>query len=236
LLPYGAALARAFAAIGTPIASTIGMPKPRRLSINVSRSAKRRAGRTAITETPLRMWVGGGVDVQPGLLDRARALLGRRLARFGTHIERAHVRFEGVSVPRRRADTLCRIKLTVAGRPSVFVEEQAHDADEALAHAAGALARAMTRSVERAGMRTPAATPREPTPAALAEPAPRRRKPAPVGEPVATTPARAPARKSGAGKPRKSTLSRHQRTRKNTPRARASRAQRQRQRSRGGRR
>jgi hypothetical protein len=122
-----------------------------------SRSQKARAGRTRVTETPLKIRVSG-VHLPAGFEPRARALLGRRLGRFATHIERATVRFEDINGPRGGVDTVCRIKLAVSHRPSVLVERRAVDADAALKRSATAIAQAMDRSIGRSGMRTPAPT------------------------------------------------------------------------------
>jgi uncharacterized membrane protein YdjX (TVP38/TMEM64 family) len=149
---------------GTSIAGRGGMP-PRHggFARKTSRSQKVRAGRTRVTETPLKIRVSG-VHLPAGFEPRARALLGRRLGRFATHIERATVRFEDVNGPRGGVDTVCRIKLAVSHRPSVLVERRAVDADAALKRSATAVAQAMDRSIGRSGMRTPAPT-RPSTPA-----------------------------------------------------------------------
>jgi hypothetical protein len=117
------------------------------------RSQKARAGRTRVEETPLRIHVSG-VHLPADFRPHARELLGRRLGRFATHIERATVRFEDVNGPRGGVDTLCRIQLTVSRRPTVFVESRAVDAPSALKRSATAAANAMDRSVGRAGLRT----------------------------------------------------------------------------------
>jgi hypothetical protein len=121
------------------------------------RSQKVRAGRTRVSETPLKIRVSG-VDLPEGFEPRARALLGRRLGRFATHIERATVRFEDINGPRGGVDTVCRIKLAVSHRPTVLVERRAVDADLALKRSATAAAQAMDRSIGRSGMPTPAPT------------------------------------------------------------------------------
>ena len=99
----------------------------------------------------------------PAIEKRTRTLLGRRLARFGTLIERVDVRFKDVNGPRGGADTVARIHLSVQGRPAVFVEERALDAERALARAAVTVTRAMDRSVGKRGLRTPAPTRRPST-------------------------------------------------------------------------
>ena len=213
------------------------------------RSTKQRAGRTRVTETPLRIRVSG-VDLTPAVEKRTRALLGRRLARFGTFIERAEVRFKDVNGPARGGvDTRCRIKLTVSRRPSVFVEERALDANRALTRAGSSVARAMARSVEREGLPTLAPTraaPAAPSPAARPKsqeaPAaaqgrrrPNRRGMIYVLEESATKPSRKSTRKSANRQKGGSKLQRRTQRRKHTPKARASRAQSNRARSRAGR-
>src|SRR5262249_16774159 len=137
--------------------------RPRRFADEIPRARKRRAGRTRASETPLEIRVSG-VVVPEGFRSRAHAILGRRLGRFATHIERASVRIE--SGPRGAADAVCRIRLTVSGRPSVVVEGRAYDAEHALRQAVAAAARAIGSSLARARMRTPAPThPRPPRPA-----------------------------------------------------------------------
>jgi hypothetical protein len=110
-----------------------------------------------VSETPLQIRLSG-VHLPVGFGSKARALLGRRLGRFATHIERATVRFEDVNGPRGGVDTVCRIKLTVSGRPPVLVENTAVDAQTALRRSATAAVQAMDRSIGRAGMRTPPPT------------------------------------------------------------------------------
>jgi hypothetical protein len=134
--------------------------RPRRFAEEIPRARKRRAGRTRASETPVEIRVSG-VVVPKGFRPRAHAILGRRLGRFATHIERGSVRIE--SGPRGAADIVCRIQLTVSGRPSVVVEGQAYDAERALRQAAAAAASAMGSSLARARMRTPA--PSHPRPA-----------------------------------------------------------------------
>lgn len=134
------------------------MPRhDRKFARKVPRALKARSGRTRVSETPLRIRLSG-VDLPEDFGRSARALLGRRLGRFATHIERATVRIMDVSNQRGGAGTVCRIKLAVSGRPSVLVEGRGPDAETAFARAASSIARAMERSVERARMPTPSPT------------------------------------------------------------------------------
>jgi hypothetical protein len=135
-----------------------------------ARSQKVRAGRTRVSETPLKIRVSN-VDLPEGFGPQARKLLGRRLGRFATHIERATVRFEDINGPRGGVDTVCRIQLIVSRRPSVLVERKAVDAETALKRATTAVAQAMDRAIGRAGLRTPAPT--GPAPARRPERPPR---------------------------------------------------------------
>jgi hypothetical protein len=121
------------------------------------RRGKARAGRTRVAETPLRIHLSG-VDVPRGFGQRARLLLGRRLRRFGTLIERASVRIEDVSSQRGSTSTVCRIKLTVSGSPSVLVERRGPNASTAFRHAAASISRAMERTVERRRISAPPPT------------------------------------------------------------------------------
>jgi hypothetical protein len=143
---------------GTPVARSGGIMaqrRNRRFAEEIPRARKRSAGRTRASETPLEIRVTG-VVVPQGFRPRARAILGRRLGRFATHIERGSVRIE--SGPGGVADTVCRIQLTLSGRPSVVVEGRAYDAERALRQAVAAAASAMGSSLARARMRTPAPT------------------------------------------------------------------------------
>ncbi len=140
---------------------------PGRFARKMPRALKAQAGRTKVCETPLRIRVSG-VDLPAEFGPRARALLGRRLARFATHIERASVRVEDINGPRGGVDTACRIQLTVSGLPSIVVERRALNAELALKSAASAVGRAMDRSVARARLGTPAPT--RPAPARTRKP------------------------------------------------------------------
>jgi hypothetical protein len=201
-----------------------------------ARPAKRRAGRTPVSETPLHIRVSG-LELPPKVAQKTRALLGRRLARFGTSIERADVRFKDINGPARGGiDTRCRINLTVSGRPAVFVEERALDAERALTQAASSVTRAMTRSIERKGSAVPPPTrtaARKPT---RASSSPKRQGLVYLQETAtATRPSRKSTRKSPNRQKGGTQLARRTRRRKHTPKARAARAQQQRQRARASR-
>jgi len=216
---------------------------PQSMSVHSSKHyvSKRKAGRTSIAETPLRIRVSG-VDLTPEVKEGTHALLERRLARFGPWIERVDVRFKDINGPARGGpDTRCRINLTVSGRPSVFAEERAHDADRALFRAASSVSRAMARSVERKGLSAPSLTRLAP-PAATRSRGNGKATPEPRGsrrirgmiytlEESATTPSRRSTRKNKSGLPSGNKLARRTQGRKHSPKARAARAQRQRRRA-----
>jgi hypothetical protein len=101
-----------------------------------------------VSRTPLKIKTSR-VAPPPEMAERTRALLGRRLSRFGPLIESIEVRFKDVNGPRGGIDTACRVNVRVSGRPSVFVEERAVDVGTALSKAAASITQAMDRSVGR---------------------------------------------------------------------------------------
>jgi hypothetical protein len=190
-----------------------------------------------------------GVILTPIQEERTRRLVSRRLARFGTLVGRVDVRFEDVNGPRGGADTVARIHLPVAGRPPVFAQGRARDADRALARALSSVAAAMNRTTGRRGLRVPAPTrvAVEPGSRATAARAEDRRRARPARgarrtsgmvyrhEASATKPSRKSTRKSANRAKGASRLSRRTRHAKHTPRKRAARAQSQRRRAQRGR-
>jgi len=118
------------------------------------RTRKRDIGRTPISSTPLQIRTSGAA-LTAAMDERTRRLLRRRLARFETLVERVDVRVKDVNGPRGGVDTVARIHVSVAGRPPVFVEERAADAERALSRAAASVTRAMTSTT---GKRRQAAT------------------------------------------------------------------------------
>jgi ribosome-associated translation inhibitor RaiA len=111
-----------------------------------------------------------GVDVDPDLREYIHRHLGRRLGKFARHIERLTVRFEDVNGPRGGVDTVCRIKVVLAGLSSVIVEELSGDAFSAFNRADDRVERAVLHAVGR--KRAPARRPQ-----ATRGPSPRRRRP-----------------------------------------------------------
>ena len=103
-----------------------------------------------MSATPLRIHVAGPqLDTTEKQLVRDR--LGRKLWRFGGDITQATVRFTDVNGPRGGVDTVCRIKLSVAGLAHVVAEARATDAFAALQRASLGAKNAMDRALGRRG-------------------------------------------------------------------------------------
>ncbi len=115
----------------------------------IPRPQRRGAGRTWAPRTPLALRTSG-LSIGPTLREHVHRRLGWRLGKFAAHIERLTVRFEDVNGPRGGIDVACKIKVVVAGLPSVVVSELAGDAREAFDRADDRVARAVSRAVGRA--------------------------------------------------------------------------------------
>jgi hypothetical protein len=115
----------------------------------VSRTERRKAGRTAATKTPLALRASR-VDVDPDFVERIEQRLGLRLGKFALHIERLTVRFEDVNGPRGGRDVACKIKVVISGLPSIVVTELARSAPEAFNRADGRVERAVRDAIDRA--------------------------------------------------------------------------------------
>jgi len=117
------------------------------------KASKRSSGRTATRSTPL--VIRSRLPVEPDLDEETRVLLGHKLGALAMSIERISVRFEDVNGPRGGVDTVCRMKVVLSGLPSVVVEERGVDQRRALLRAALTLDRAVRKTLDRAGWRTP---------------------------------------------------------------------------------
>jgi ribosome-associated translation inhibitor RaiA len=122
------------------------------LSRRVPRASRRVAGRTAAAETPLAVRTSG-VSIDAAFRDEIHERLGWKLGKFAPHIERVSVRFEDLNGPRGGKDTECRMKVVIAGRPSVVVAERAGDAKEAFHRADDSVERAVRRALGRVQQR-----------------------------------------------------------------------------------
>lgn len=110
---------------------------------------KRSAGRTPASATPLHVRTFG-VPISEELADDVRRKLGARLGKFAPRIERISVRFTDTNGPKGGVDTLCQIKATLSGLPSVVVAEQATDAVRAFEAAIDVVGRAVQDALEKA--------------------------------------------------------------------------------------
>jgi hypothetical protein len=117
------------------------------------RASKTRRGRTDVAATPLA--IRSRIPLDPAFRELVRARLGRRLGKFAKRIERVSVRFEDANGPRGGVDTICRVKAVLSGLASVVVEERAADAREAFQRAAGAVERAVRRTLGRRNLSEP---------------------------------------------------------------------------------
>lgn len=136
------------------------------------RAKKRRAGTTHVTATPLRIHVAGA-KLDATEKEKVRERLGRRLWRYGGDITQAHVRFTDINGPRGGVDTVCRIKLSVAGLAHLVVEARDVDALSALRRASLSARNALVRAMERRG-RSATPIPGERAPHVHPPPPPRR--------------------------------------------------------------
>jgi ribosome-associated translation inhibitor RaiA len=112
------------------------------------RGLKREAGRTEAARVPANIRVAG---VQLNQDDRAyiRQLLGLKLGKYADSIERVTVRVKDVNGPRGGIDQVCRIKIVLAGLPSVLFESRAVSVEAAINDALTGVERAVRRSVQR---------------------------------------------------------------------------------------
>lgn len=114
------------------------------------RAAKRVAGRTDVTTTPLNVRTTG-LSVDDASRKTVRARLGAKLGKFAARIERLSVRFEDINGPRGGVDTRCRVKVVLSGLDSVVFEATGRDVAEATSMAASGIERAVRRELGRAG-------------------------------------------------------------------------------------
>jgi len=126
------------------------------LTSGTSKVGKAARGRTAAAETPLA--IRGDLRLDEPAQRRARAKLGRALARMAPRIERLTVRFEDVNGPRGGVDTRLRMKAVVSGAPSVVIEQSGNNPQEALARATPRLRRALRELLDRQGGQMPSPT------------------------------------------------------------------------------
>jgi ribosome-associated translation inhibitor RaiA len=109
---------------------------------------KVQAKKRTAADTPLALRTAG-IVVTPEVSEHIHERLRRRLEKLSHQVERLSVRFEDVNGPRSGVDTVCRIKVVLAGLPSIVVEELATDPLEAFNRADHRVERAVVRAVGR---------------------------------------------------------------------------------------
>lgn len=108
--------------------------------------SKQRASRVKQIPIHVRSVDGALPEVDRDTVERK---LARRFTKFARSVERVTARFEDVNGPRGGIDKLCRIKVVLAGLPSVLVEERHDAARPALDLALERAVRAVRRSIQR---------------------------------------------------------------------------------------
>ena len=114
------------------------------LPATLGKRAKRKAGRTPASETPLNIR-SQGVEVDDDLEDYVRRKAGQKLGRLARKVERVTVRLEDINGPKGGVDVECRLKVVVSGGPSVIVTERATEPVQAFDMALGGATRALRK-------------------------------------------------------------------------------------------
>ena len=114
------------------------------------RAAKKVAGSTDVTSTPLSVRTAG-LDVGDDVRKSIRSRMGAKLGKYAGRIERLSVRFEDANGPRGGVDTVCRVKVVLSGLDSVVFESVGRDVTEATSLAAAGIERAVRRALGHAG-------------------------------------------------------------------------------------
>jgi ribosome-associated translation inhibitor RaiA len=92
-----------------------------------------------------------GVELKRNMTPYVRAKLGARIGKFASRVEHVTVRFEDVNGPKGGVDTVCRVHVKLAGRPSEIVEGTSVDARSAFDEVSHVLEGTISRALERAG-------------------------------------------------------------------------------------
>lgn len=125
------------------------MEQPRQpLPAAISHSAKRHAGRTGPSATPLNLRTHG-VPVDGDLEEHVRDRVGRKIGKFALHVQRVTVRFEDINGPKGGVDVECKIKVVLIGAPTVMAAERAPEARAAFDAADAAAQRALKHALGR---------------------------------------------------------------------------------------
>lgn len=110
-----------------------------------SRSSKleKRTGARALESTPLTL--RSPEELGEGFEQRVRTQLASRMEHATGMIERVTVRFEDVNGPKGGLDIACRIKVVLAGYPSIVVDKRGESHEIAFSRAADAVGEAVNR-------------------------------------------------------------------------------------------
>lgn len=142
------------------------------LGTNVEEVPREERGRTVGPQTPVDIHAHG-VEVSDPMIDYVHQKLGAKLGAFSLLIERVSVRFDDLNGPRGGLDCECRLQVMIAGRPTLVATERAKDPRTAFDGACQSAARAVKRSLERAGYSQGLRASRRRAQAVNAEPAPK---------------------------------------------------------------
>jgi len=136
-----------------PLSTKASTKASTRASTRASARAKAKRGRAADAE-PIPVHIRAAeVDLTADDRKFIRRKLGRRLGAFSGSIERVSVRIEDPNGPRGGVDRVCRIKVVLAGLPTVVVEKRAAALNGAVDGALTGAAKAVRRSVQRRRMK-----------------------------------------------------------------------------------
>ena len=118
------------------------------MAAQLPRATKRAAGRTEAPLVPVNIRAAG-VAIDEETRDHIRRMLGQKLGKFATSVERVSVRLRDVNGPRGGVDHQCRVKVVLSALPSVVVEEGSETMGEAINAAIAAATRSVSRSLSR---------------------------------------------------------------------------------------
>ncbi len=104
----------------------------------------------SMATTPVNIRTSKGIEVDGDTREHVNVRMQRQLQKLGSKAMRATVRFEDVNGPKGGVDTVCRIKIVLAGLQSIVTEARGSEAREAFDLAAGQSQRAATKLISAA--------------------------------------------------------------------------------------
>jgi hypothetical protein len=122
------------------------------LARSSSKVDKHKRGRVPIERAPVA--IRSKSRLGDAFQTRIRAQLASHSVAAGDALERATVRFADVNGPKGGVDTECKIKLVIAGAPTVVVAKRAPSPEEAFAFAVRALGPALDPVARKHGSRS----------------------------------------------------------------------------------